>query len=148
VTAMAAATAAMAAKNAYKDTAAEGANPSINISLTYGHSESKQTQTTENLINSGSVLTGNNINIAATGGGKDSNVDIIGSELNAANNIRLQADNNINRRHSQRQLIVVRAQRRLIYSIVSCTKIKTRVKMNGNAYKKILRPPTLLPIHA
>ncbi|KQQ37542.1 hypothetical protein ASF61_22370 [Duganella sp. Leaf126] len=96
VTAMAAATAAIAAKNAYKDVAGKDASPSINISLTYGHSESKQVQTTENLTHSGSVLTGNNINIAAIGAGKASNIDIIGSELNAANTVRLQADNNIN----------------------------------------------------
>ncbi|OFA03433.1 filamentous hemagglutinin [Duganella phyllosphaerae] len=96
VTAMAAATAAMAAKNAYKDVAGKDASPSISVSLTYGHLESKQTQTTENLTHSGSVLNGNNINITATGGGQDSNINIIGSELHAAKSVRLQADNNIN----------------------------------------------------
>ena len=42
------------------------------------------------------MLTGNNINITALGGGKDSNITILGSDLNAKNDIRLHADNNVN----------------------------------------------------
>ncbi|WP_226939253.1 hemagglutinin repeat-containing protein [Janthinobacterium sp. FT14W] len=95
VTAMAAATAAMAAKDAAKDMMKDG-GPSISISLTAGHSESIQTQTTASTTHSGSVLTGNNINITAMGGGKDSNINILGSDLNAKNDIRLHADNNVN----------------------------------------------------
>ncbi|OEZ65950.1 filamentous hemagglutinin [Janthinobacterium sp. HH103] len=95
VTAMAAATTAMAANAAAKDMMKEG-GPSISISLTAGHSESQQTQTTASTTHSGSVLTGNNINITATGGGKDSNITILGSDLNAKNDIRLHADNNVN----------------------------------------------------
>ncbi|MET0322445.1 MAG: hemagglutinin repeat-containing protein, partial [Duganella sp.] len=91
VTAMAAATAAMAAKNAAKDVAKEGAN--VSISLTYGHSENQVTQTTASSTHSGSVLSANNINIAASGGGADSNLSIVGSELNAKQDIRLHADN-------------------------------------------------------
>ncbi|MGX9772324.1 two-partner secretion domain-containing protein [Janthinobacterium aestuarii] len=94
VTAMAAATAAMAANDAAKEMMKEG--PSISISLTAGHSESIQTQTTASTTHSGSVLTGNNINITAMGGGKDSNINILGSDLNAKNDIRLDADNNVN----------------------------------------------------
>ena len=93
-TAMAAATAAMAANDAAKEMMKEG--PSISISLTAGHSESIQTQTTASTTHSGSVLTGNNINITALGGGKDSNINILGSDLNAKNDIRLHADNNVN----------------------------------------------------
>uniref|UniRef100_UPI001BFEBB74 hemagglutinin repeat-containing protein n=1 Tax=Janthinobacterium sp. JC611 TaxID=2816201 RepID=UPI001BFEBB74 len=95
VTAMAAATAAMAANDAAKDMMKEG-GPSISISLTAGHSESIQTQNTASTTHSGSVLTGNNINITALGGGKDSNITILGSDLNAKNDIRLHADNNVN----------------------------------------------------
>nr|WP_257626252.1 hemagglutinin repeat-containing protein [Janthinobacterium sp. NKUCC06_STL] len=95
VTAMAAATTAMAANGAAKDMMKEG-GPSISISLTAGHSESIQTQTTASTTHSGSVLTGNNINITALGGGKDSNINILGSDLNAKNDIRLHADNNVN----------------------------------------------------
>ncbi|MGX9730049.1 two-partner secretion domain-containing protein [Janthinobacterium aestuarii] len=94
VTAMAAATAAMAANDAAKEMMKEG--PSISISLTAGHSESIQTQTTASTTHSGSVLTGNNINITAMGGGKDSNINILGSDLKAKNDIRLHADNNVN----------------------------------------------------
>lgn len=95
VTAMAAATTAMAASDAAKEMMKEG-GPSISISLTAGHSESIQTQTTASTTHSGSVLTGNNINITAMGGGKDSNITILGSDLNAKNDIRLHADNNVN----------------------------------------------------
>ncbi|MCX7289658.1 hemagglutinin repeat-containing protein, partial [Janthinobacterium sp.] len=94
VTAMAAATAALAANGAAKEMMKEG--PSISISLTAGHSESIQTQTTASTTHSGSILTGNNINITALGGGKDSNINILGSDLNAKNDIRLHADNNVN----------------------------------------------------
>ncbi|WP_304359450.1 hemagglutinin repeat-containing protein [Collimonas fungivorans] len=69
VTAMAAATAALAAKNAAADLAKNGL--SINVSLTAGHSESEQTQTTASTSHSGSTLT-------------------------AGNNIALQADNQVN----------------------------------------------------
>ncbi|EZP37303.1 filamentous hemagglutinin N-terminal domain-containing protein [Janthinobacterium lividum] len=91
VQAMAAATAALNAKSAI---AQQG--PSVSISLTYGHSESEQTQTTASTTHSGSILSGNNINITATGAGKDSNINILGSELNAGSTVRLGADNQVN----------------------------------------------------
>ncbi|SFX45807.1 adhesin HecA family 20-residue repeat-containing protein [Janthinobacterium lividum] len=94
VQAMAAATAALAANNAKSANAQQG--PSVSISLTYGHSESEQTQMTASTTHSGSILSGKNINITATGGGKDSNINILGSELNASNIIRLSADNQVN----------------------------------------------------
>ncbi|WP_426074338.1 hemagglutinin repeat-containing protein [Janthinobacterium sp. DSP2-3-3] len=94
VQAMAAATAALAANNAKSAIAQQG--PSVSISLTYGHSESEQTQTTASTTHSGSILSGKNINITATGGGKESNINILGSELNASNIIRLGADNQVN----------------------------------------------------
>jgi hypothetical protein len=92
--ALAAATAAMAAKNAASDIAANGV--SISLSLTAGHSESEQTQTTASTSHIGSTLTaGNNIAITATGGGADSNVAIIGSDVSARNNVSLRADNQV-----------------------------------------------------
>jgi filamentous hemagglutinin len=95
VQALAAATAAMAAKNVANDIAQNGIN--VSLSLTVGHSESQYTQTTSNLLNSGSVLNaGNDITIRATGGGKDSNVSVIGSDLHATGNIMLKADNQVN----------------------------------------------------
>jgi filamentous hemagglutinin len=95
VQAMAAATAAMAAKNAAADIAKNGA--SISISLTAGHSESEQTQTTTELSNTGTALAaGKNLNIVASGGGKDSNLNIVGSSVSAGGNINLAADNQVN----------------------------------------------------
>jgi filamentous hemagglutinin len=95
VQALAAATAAMAAKNVANDIAQNGIN--VSLSLTVGHSESQYTQTTSNLLNSGSLLNaGNDITIRATGGGKDSNISAIGSDLRATGNIMLKADNQAN----------------------------------------------------
>jgi filamentous hemagglutinin len=95
VQAMAAATAAMAARNVAKDIAKNGL--SINLSLTAGHSESQQTQTNTELINTGSTLAaGNNLTISAIGGGQDSKLSIIGSDIRAGRNIRLIADNQVN----------------------------------------------------
>jgi filamentous hemagglutinin len=93
--ALAAATAAMAAKNAASDIAANGV--SISLSLTAGHSESEQTQTTTSTSHIGSTLAaGNNIAITATGGGADSKIAIVGSDVSAKNNVSLRADNQVN----------------------------------------------------
>lgn len=95
VQALAAATAGLAVKDAATDVAKNGL--SVSVSLTVGHSESKYTQTTNDLLNSGSVLNaGNDITIRASGGDKDSNINVIGSELNAKGNITLKADNQVN----------------------------------------------------
>jgi filamentous hemagglutinin len=95
VQALAAAAAALAVKDAAADMAKNGLN--VNVSLTVGHSESKYTETTSSLLNSGSVLNaGNDITIRASGAGKDSNVSVIGSDLNAKGNITLKADNQVN----------------------------------------------------
>jgi filamentous hemagglutinin len=94
VRAMAAATAAMAAKNVANDFAQNGVN--VSVSLTVGHSESQYTQNTSDLLNSGSALkAGKDITIRATGG-KDGNINVIGSDLNAQGNITLKADNQVN----------------------------------------------------
>ncbi|MBB3121280.1 two-partner secretion domain-containing protein [Pseudoduganella violacea] len=95
VQALAAATAAMQAANIANNVAQNGVN--VSISLTAGHSESKQTQTTASLTNYGSALTaGNNLSITATGAGKDSNLSVIGSDLKAKGDIKLKADNAVN----------------------------------------------------
>ncbi|TCS32902.1 filamentous hemagglutinin [Paucimonas lemoignei] len=92
--ALAAATAAMAAANAAQDIAQNGVN--VSISLTYGHSEREMTQThtTSDAIGS-TVAAGNNLNIVATGAGKDSNITIQGSDVAAGKNVTLAADNRI-----------------------------------------------------
>lgn len=94
VKALAAATAAMAAANAAKEIAQNGVN--VSISLTAGHSESEQTQTHAASDAIGSTLAaGNNVNIIATGAGKESNLTIQGSDVAAGNNVTLAADNRI-----------------------------------------------------
>jgi filamentous hemagglutinin len=98
--AMAAATAAMAAKNAASNIAKKGI--SVNISLTAGHSETEQTQTHADSINAGStVAAGNNVDIRAIGAGRDSNLDVIGSDVSAGNNVTLVADNKIDLQAAQ-----------------------------------------------
>jgi filamentous hemagglutinin len=93
--ALAAASAAMAAKDAAADIAANG--PSVKISLTVGHSESESTEVTASSTHGGSVLTGgNNVTISATGGGKVSNIDIVGSDVRTNGNVSLAADNQVN----------------------------------------------------
>ncbi|SHH62989.1 hemagglutinin repeat-containing protein [Massilia sp. CF038] len=97
VSAMAAASAAMAVANAAAAVGEAANGPVARLSLTVGHSESETTQTTATSTNSGSVLSaGNDIHISASGAGKDSNVMIAGSELNAKNDIVLKADNQVN----------------------------------------------------
>ncbi|MDB5949556.1 MAG: filamentous hemagglutinin family N-terminal domain protein [Massilia sp.] len=93
--ALAAASAAMTAKDAAADLTANG--PSARISLTVGHSESETTEVTASRTHAGSVLgAGNNVTIVATGAGKASNIDIVGSEVRAAGKVLLAADNQVN----------------------------------------------------
>ena len=93
--ALAAATAVMTAKDTVDDLAKNG--PSVKASLTMGRSESESTEVTTNRTHGGSVLAaGNNVIISATGGGKASNVDIVGSDVRAVGNVSLVADNQVN----------------------------------------------------
>jgi len=95
VQALAAATAALAAKNAASDIAQNGVN--VSLSLTVGHSESHTSTTSDNLTHQGSALNaGRDVTIRATGGGAESNINIVGSDINAAGNIKLKADNEVN----------------------------------------------------
>jgi len=93
--ALAAAAAAMTAKDTAQDLAQNG--PSARISLTVGRSESESTELSASRTHGGSVLAaGNNLTISASGGGKASNIDIVGSDVRAADNVSLQADNQVN----------------------------------------------------
>jgi hypothetical protein len=95
IKALAAATAAKAAADAGNDIAQNGV--SVSVSLTAGHSESEQKQTTASTAHLGSTVSaGNDLTIIATGGGKASNIDIIGSDIGAKNNVTLLADNQVN----------------------------------------------------
>lgn len=109
--ALAAATTALAAKNAYDavqtaqakpptgDAATDAANQvgGINISLSIGTSKSssKTTQTSTS-AQSSQVVAGGDINITATGAGKDSDINVVGSQVKADNNITLKAEDQIN----------------------------------------------------
>jgi filamentous hemagglutinin len=93
--ALAAAAAAMTANDTVEDLAKNG--PSARISLTVGRSESESTEVTASRTYGGSVLAaGDNVTISATGGGKASNIDIVGSDVRAAGNVSLRADNQVN----------------------------------------------------
>ncbi|WP_426114289.1 hemagglutinin repeat-containing protein [Massilia sp. PWRC2] len=95
LTALAAAAAAMTAKDTVKDIAANG--PSAKVSLTMGHSESASEEVNASSTHGGSLITvGKDLIISATGGGRASNIDILGSDVRAAGKIKLVADNEVN----------------------------------------------------
>ncbi|MDB5958997.1 MAG: Polymorphic rane protein Filamentous hemagglutinin/Adhesin [Massilia sp.] len=95
IKALAAAAAAMTAKDAAADLAQNG--PSARISLTAGHSESESTELTASRTHAGSVLSaGKDLAISATGGGEASNIDIVGSDVRASGKVLLAADNQVN----------------------------------------------------
>lgn len=96
--ALAAATTALAAKNGYD---AVASNPSqaggINVSISIGSSQSQSNSAQTASQAAGSTVTaGGNVNLSATGAGKDSDITIQGSTVKAGNNITLSADNDIN----------------------------------------------------
>nr|WP_314623562.1 hemagglutinin repeat-containing protein [uncultured Noviherbaspirillum sp.] len=98
--AMAAATAALAAANLARDIATNGVN--ISVSITGGHTESRKTETHSLDTGSGSsIAAGRDLAVIATGGGKDSNIDAVGSDLRAKNNVVIRADNKVNLGSSQ-----------------------------------------------
>ena len=47
------------------------------------------------------VTAGRSLAVIATGGGKDSNIDAVGSDLSAKNNVVIRADNKVNLGSSQ-----------------------------------------------
>lgn len=98
--AMAAATAALAAANLARDIATNGVN--VSISITGGHSESRKTETHSLDTSAGSTITaGRDLTMIATGGGKDSNINVVGSDLSANNKVVIRADNQVNLTSSQ-----------------------------------------------
>ncbi|WP_235185085.1 hemagglutinin repeat-containing protein [Cupriavidus sp. SK-3] len=78
--------------------AAGGVNVSVNLGSSKSQSHSEQSGTT---AQGSTVAAGGNLNIVAAGGGKDSNMNIIGSNISAGNNVRLIADNNVNLQAAQ-----------------------------------------------
>jgi len=68
---------------------------SLSISIGGSSSQSNSTQTSSTAQGS-TVAAGNNVNLTATGAGKDSDLTIQGSQITAGNNVTLKADDEIN----------------------------------------------------
>ena len=91
---------ALAAANAARDIAANGLN--VSISVTAGHSEREETQTHSTSTSAASTIAaGRDLTMIATGGGKDSNINVVGSDLSARNNVTLAADHQVNLQSAQ-----------------------------------------------
>jgi len=114
--ALAAGTAALAANNALDAVSAgqaiaptgnaanDAANQAggINISLSIGTSKSSSSsQQTSSAAASSHLNAGNNITIKATGAGQDSDINVIGSQIKAAHDVTLKAEDQINLQAAQ-----------------------------------------------
>ncbi|WP_254224104.1 hemagglutinin repeat-containing protein [Burkholderia multivorans] len=103
--ALAAATTGLAAKNLYDD--ATGGNlaqspTSVGISISLGASKSDSQSHAHASTAVGSTLSaGRNVTIAASGGGADSNINVIGSTVSAGNKALLAADGDVNLQAAQ-----------------------------------------------
>jgi filamentous hemagglutinin len=96
--ALAGAATGLAAKNAYD---AVGEDPQaaggVNISITVGGSKSDSTQMqTSSTVAGSKVAAGGNVRIRAEGAGEDSNLNVVGSDIQAGNNLMFKADNQVN----------------------------------------------------
>jgi filamentous hemagglutinin len=68
----------------------------MGATLTLGSSSSESARTQSSDTSAGSrVQAGGNVTITATGGGRDSNILVRGSDIDAGKNVNLSADNNI-----------------------------------------------------
>ena len=102
VNAMSAANTAMAgyqAGKALSDLTKSGMNSvkdlNVSVSITVGSSQSKSETHAKGTEAVASTIVGNNVNITATGAGKDSNIHVIGSEIAGTHATTLKADNNV-----------------------------------------------------
>ncbi|MBR8507011.1 hemagglutinin repeat-containing protein [Burkholderia cenocepacia] len=100
LTALAAATTGLAAKNAYDamgggDPAALGKTVGVNISVGASKSDNQSQSQASTAIGS-TVSAGRNVSVKAPGAGADSNIDVIGSTISAGGNAKLAADGNVN----------------------------------------------------
>ncbi|MFA6282755.1 MAG: hemagglutinin repeat-containing protein, partial [Desulfurivibrionaceae bacterium] len=100
--ALAGATAALSAKSAYDTVTADpsaggGVGANIGVSIMFGGSRSGSEETQASSVAAGStVAAGHNINLTATGAGKESDLTIQGGNVKAGNDINLKADDEIN----------------------------------------------------
>jgi len=102
--ALGAASMALSGYSAYQDisqaavTGSGSATGAVSMggTLTLGSSSSESTRTQSNDTSAGSrVQAGGSVIITATGGGRESNILVRGSEISAGNNVNLAADNSI-----------------------------------------------------
>ncbi|MBN3005731.1 hemagglutinin repeat-containing protein [Chromobacterium alkanivorans] len=94
--ALATGTAALAAYNGYKAAQAAADGQLVSASVTIGANRSDSKQESQSLTHTDTRLeAGRDLLIQASGGGKDSNIDIVGSQLQAGSNATLKADNQV-----------------------------------------------------
>jgi len=103
LSALAAATTALAAKNLYDlATTSPQQAASIGVNVSIGASKSDSQSHAESSMAVGSTVSaGHNVTIAAAGAGKDSNIDVIGSTISAGNNALLTAEGDVNLQAAQ-----------------------------------------------
>jgi filamentous hemagglutinin len=88
---------AMSGKAAYDAVQSIGSgNMTYGVSVNVSRNTSQSTSFTTSTQAVGSGVVGaNNVNIVATGGGKDSNIHAVGSTIAAGNTVNMAADNNV-----------------------------------------------------
>ncbi|MDP3743728.1 MAG: hemagglutinin repeat-containing protein [Methylotenera sp.] len=96
--ALAAATTALAVNNAAEAvTKSPDTLGGVNLSLSIGTSKSSsKTEQTNNTAKSSTLNAGGDVNVTATGAGKDSDINVIGSQIKAVNDVTLKAEDQIN----------------------------------------------------
>ena len=78
----------------------------VGVSLTYGEQKSKETRHSEsNTASQSQVYAGGTTNIVATGAGKDSNINIIGSDVVGMKGTYLAADNDVNIKAAEQKML-------------------------------------------
>ena len=93
-------------KDALTGTAALNQSLEVGVSLTYGEQKSKETRHTEsNTASQSQVYAAGKTNIVATGAGKDSNINLIGSDVVGLQGTYLAADNDVNIKAAEQEVI-------------------------------------------
>ncbi|RQG99868.1 hemagglutinin repeat-containing protein, partial [Paraburkholderia dinghuensis] len=102
--ALAGATTALAAKNAYDKVGGDPvkAATTVGINISLGASTQHSSSTSESSAAVGSAVSaGRNVTIAASGAGADSNINVVGSTISAGNDALLAAQGNVNLQAAQ-----------------------------------------------
>jgi len=99
---------AMSGKQTYDalSTVANGSKLSYGVSVNVSRNSSQSTSFTNSTQAVGSGIVGaNNVNVVATGDGKNSNISAVGSTITGGNTVNLVADNDISLRASQNTVV-------------------------------------------